>query len=179
MLFSDLRVSCYAPDFELPGIDGAVHHLRQYLARFQGVGVVFLSYDCALVLPALQHLIAIQQEFRSSGLTLIGIDSDSKPGSSFDRLDKMTAFARQHNLPFPYVRDETQDVAEAFGATHSPQVFLVDQQGMISYSGSIWGQLEESEQFFLRDAIAALLQGYPPAIRYTPANGCPIQWHIR
>ncbi|MBD1913748.1 MULTISPECIES: redoxin domain-containing protein [unclassified Leptolyngbya] len=179
MASSDLRVGCYAPDFELPGIDGAVHHLRQYLMRFQGVGVVFLSYDCALVLPALQHLMAIQQEFLPSGFTLIGIDANTEPQPLSDRLDAMATFARQQNLSFPYVRDETQEVAEAFGATHSPEVFLIDQSGMISYSGSVWGHTGETEQPFLREAIAALLQGHAPAIHYTPSYGCPLQWRAR
>jgi len=182
MVSSNLHVGCYAPDFELPGIDGSVHHLRQYLTQFQSVGVVFLSYDCDQVLPALEHLMAIQAEFAPRSFTLIGIDADAGPEGPSERLEAMASFAQQHNLSFPYLRDENQDVAETFGVTHSPHAFLVNQQGMISYSGSIWGSSNtgaSEQQTYFWDAIAALLKGQTPPIKTTPAQGCLLKWRPR
>ena len=69
-------IGSYAPDFEIPGIDGSVHHLARYLDQFRAVGVVFMCNHCPYVKLYLDRLKQIQTEFQSQGVTLVGINSN-------------------------------------------------------------------------------------------------------
>lgn len=185
MLASDVVVGRYAPDFELPGVDGAVHHLRSYLTQFRCVGVVFLSNTCPEVLQHLYALSHLQDAFATKGFQLIGINATDGVRSPADRFEAMQNFATQHRLLFPYLKDETQDVAETFGATHTPQAFLLDQHGIVQYSGNL-GLSSNSrltttlgQNYGLHGAIANLLQGHPPTTSLTKPTGTPIVWRSR
>jgi peroxiredoxin len=168
MLISDAIVGRYAPDFELPGVTGEVHHLRYYLTRRALVGVAFLAHDCPVVQRSLPYLNQLHQQFQPDGFTLIGINANDGVQSPSDRAPQMASFATRYGLAFPYLRDETQDVADTFGATHTPQLFLVDPDGIIRFNGGIDDQVEA--------AIAALLQHQSPPLTQLPLTGTPLQW---
>ena len=168
MLISDTALGRYAPDFELPGITGQVHHLRYYLTCFSLVGVVFLAHECPFVEQSLPYLKQLQQNFQSDGFMLIGINANDGVQSPIDRPPHMETFADDWQLNFPYLRDETQDVAETFGATHTLQLFLIDQEGVVRFSGGIDSQVEE--------AIATLLQQQQPSQVQTAISGTPLKF---
>lgn len=182
MLTSDVVVGRYAPDFELPGVDGSVHHLRDYLAQFQVVGVVFLANNCPLALQWVGHLTQLQAKFANQGVQLVAINANDGGRSPADRFEAMAAFAAYHQLNFPYLRDETQDVAEAFDAVCTPHAFLLNQEGVICYSGSIGLGHEvflsptAAPQHGMQGAIATLLRGRMPSPALTDPVGSPIQW---
>lgn len=164
MLISPVHPGSYAPDFELPGIDGSVHHLRQYLTRFRAVGVIFLNHEDLRIGPDMDALIALQAGVVSQGCTLIGINANQDPQLPGDRLNTMATFAHQHGLSFPYLRDETQEVAEAFGVTQLPQAFLVNHQGLIVHRSERLDPLASEVTgpvAGLSQAIAALLAVSP------------------
>ncbi|MEO1211797.1 MAG: redoxin domain-containing protein [Cyanobacteria bacterium J06638_20] len=167
MLISDTVLGRYAPDFELPGVTGQVHHLRYYLTCFALVGVVFLAHECPSVQRSLPYLKELQQQFQASGFMLIGINANDGVQSPIDRSPHMSAFADTWQLNFPYLRDETQDVAETFGVTHTPQMFLIDQEGVVQFNGGIDTQVEA--------AIAALLQQQIPPQPQTTITGTPLK----
>lgn len=169
----------YAPDFELPGTDGSVHHLTRYLQTFRAVGVVFMGNQCPYVQRYLDRLKQIQAEFADQNFTLIGINPNSAAQSPGDSFDAMKQFVASHQLNFPYLRDETQDVAHSFGAEKTPQVFLLDQAGVLRYDGSIDDNLDQSEAVqnsYLRDAIAQILSGSAVKSISTQSIGCSIKW---
>lgn len=172
-------IGSYAPDFELPGIDQAVHHLARYLEKYRAVGVIFMCNHCPDVKSCIDHLKQIQADFESVGFTLIGInpnDANSYPEDSFEN---MKTFGDDNQLNFPYLRDPTQDVARSFGAVVTPQAFLLDHQGVVRYNGSIEinSQAKESAQTpYLRNAIASLLKGEQIDTTVTPPVGCSLKW---
>ena len=173
-------IGSYAPDFELPGIDRAVHHLARYLEQYRAVGVIFICNRCPYVESCIERLKQIQADFQPQGFTLIGInanDATLHPEESFDR---MQSFAEDRQFNFPYLRDPTQDVARCFGAQVTPQAFLLDNRGVLRYMGSIDDSPKDPAQAqvpFLRNAIAQLLNEEAIAIPVTDPVGCSlIKW---
>ncbi|WP_421657081.1 thioredoxin family protein [Leptothermofonsia sp. ETS-13] len=169
----------YAPDFEIPGIDGSVHHLARYLERFRAVGVVFMCNHCPYVRLYLDRLKQIQADFQNQGFTLIGINSNDAEQFPDDSFENMKEFASANQLNFPYLRDETQDVAQTFGAQKTPHVFLLNQEGVLCYSGCIDDNPNDPTAVqvpYLREAIAKILSGETITPTSTEPVGCSVKW---
>ncbi len=146
-------VGNYAPDFELPGIDDRVHHLRAYLEKFKAVSVVFIDNTIHYIDFYLKFLQEIQIEFKTKGLAVVGINPENK-------LEEMKKFTSKYKLNFPYLRDSNQDVARSFEVMIKPEVFLIDSETIIRYRGQIDNHpdIDKSEiGNYLRDKIRALL----------------------
>ncbi|MBD2250414.1 thioredoxin family protein [Nostoc parmelioides] len=178
---SDTPVGGYAPDFELPGIDNHVHHLSRYLDNFRAVGVVSLGNYCPYVNLYLDRLKAIQAEFGMEGFILIGINASDITEPSWSSLEKMRAFAQNHELNFPYLWDSTQEVSRSFGATKTPIAFLIDSHGILRYRGQIDNHPQEPSSVgedYLRNAIAALFKGEEIPVPETEPVGTSLIWRI-
>ena len=173
-------IGSYAPDFELPGIDREVHHLARYLEKYRAVGVIFMCNQCAYVKACIDHLKQIQADFEKEGFTLIGINANDANLYPEDSFENMLSFSDEYQLNFPYLRDPTQDVAKSFGATVTPQAFLLDNRGVLRYCGSINDNPpapELVEMAYLRNAIASLLKGEQINPSQTEPVGCSsIKW---
>lgn len=171
-------VGNYAPDFEIPGTDGEVHHLARYLEKYQAIAVVFLSNQCPYVNAYLERLKQIQNQFSSQGFTLIGINSNDCKQIPEDNFEQMKIFATEHNLNFPYLRDTTEDISRSFKVTNTPTVFLINQNWTIVYQGQIddnWQNSEQVNHHYLQDNIQALLKKEPIKIESTPPLGSDIK----
>lgn len=169
----------YAPDFELPGVDGTVHHLAQYQEKYRAIGVIFMCNHCPYVGLYLERLKQIQADFQNKGFTLIGINANDAAQYPEDSFENMKAFANTHELNFPYLRDPTQDVARSFGASTTPEAFLLDRQAVLCYGGSIDDNAQASalvQVSYLRNAIAQLLTGEEVTQSYTQPVGCSLKW---
>lgn len=174
-------IGAYAPDFEIPGADGSVHHLAQYLSQHRAVAVVFMGNHCPYVKMYLERLKHLQSEFAPQGVTLIGINANDEKQFPEDSFEKMKSFVADQRLNFPYLRDVTQDVAAAFGATKTPHVFLLNQQGVLCYSGAIDDNAQDAaavQARYLKDAIANLLSNTPIAPTSTNPVGCSVKWRV-
>ncbi len=131
------RIGSYAPDFELPGTDGAVHHLARYLDQYPCVVLAFVSPSMAQATPLLlDQLAALHQDLQAQAVPLIALNShpDRLP------LEAMRSLAAQHNLTCPYLRDMAQDVAQTLGVDPSgpiPDAFIVDRQWILCYEGRL------------------------------------------
>lgn len=172
-------INSYAPDFELPGIDDEVHHLARYLETYRGVGVVFMCNHCPYVRLYLERLKQIQEECLGQGVTLIGINANDATQYPDDSFENMKTFAAHHSLNFPYIRDVTQDVAQSFGASKTPEAFLLDAEGKLRYRGLIDDNANDPggvQASYLRQAIAQLLNGEAIAPSTTEAIGCSVKW---
>jgi peroxiredoxin len=169
----------YAPDFELPGTDGAIHHLARYLEQHQAIVVVIMCNHCPYVKLYLDRLKQLQTELKPQGVTLIGINPNDPEQFPEDSYEKMQAFATAHQLNFLYLRDMNQDVAHAFKAVKTPQVYLLNQQGIVCYAGAIDDNAQNPEAIqhhYLKNAISALLHKQPISLTSTDPIGCSVKW---
>jgi len=172
-------IGSYAPDFEVPGVDDRVHHLARYMEKHQVIGVVFMGNQCPYVAELLEALKQLQQEVQTQGVTFVGMNANQGSENSGESFEQMKEFAQEHQLNFPYLRDVTQDVAQCFGVTQTPEVFLLNHEGKLCYRRGITEEEGAVEQWIedIRGAIAQILQGeevtYPiPKVLV----GTAIQW---
>jgi peroxiredoxin len=168
-----LALGSPAPDFALPGTDGRRYALGSFQDRTL-LTIIFSANHCPYVAAWEDRIIALGAEFgsRNVGFVLVSsMDASKYPQDSFDEMVKR---AREKNYPFPYLYDETQAVARAFGATRTPEVFLFDQDRRLRYHGAVDSDFEEGEdrEQYLRDALTALLAGEPVVVPETPPLGC-------
>ena len=175
----DTPIGSYAPDFELPGIDDQVHHLRRYLEKFRAVGVISLCNHCPYVEWYIDRLKNIQAEFAPIGFTLIAMNGSDGNHETRPSFENMKAFAQRHDLNFPYLWDSTQDVTRSFGATKTPTAFLIDSNGIVRYKGKIDDHPHDplsAGQDYLRTAIASLFLGQEIEIPETEPIGTTLIW---
>jgi peroxiredoxin len=126
-----------------------------------------------------ERIIAIQNEFEKDGLQVVAINSNDDVKYPDDSFEEMQKRAEDKKFNFPYLRDETQDVAKAYGATHTPQIFLFDEKRKLKYEGKIddnWQEPEKVKSKYLRDAITEVLSGKEVSVPETFSIGCTIKW---
>ncbi len=173
-----MRIGDPAPDFLLPGVDGEIYSLKSFATKAILI-VVFSCNHCPYVQAYEDRLIAVQRDYRDNGVQLVAINANDASRYPEDSLEAMAARAATKQFNFPYLHDETQKVARAYQATHTPQLFVFDRERLLAYTGKIddnWQQPMAVLRPYLREALDALLAGRRPAEPVTHAIGCTIKW---
>lgn len=172
-------VGRYAPDFELPGTDGEVHHLARYLEGRKAIAIVFFSASCSTSMHILSRLQQLQAEFADKGLKLICISANDRVQVPADDLPAMEAFVTAQGIDFLYLRDVTQDVARAFQVSCTPEVFLLDGESRVRYQGALDDSPNDESlvtKRYLRSAVMDLLHNQAVTVAQTMAEGSDIAW---
>lgn len=167
-----------APDFELVGVDGARHALADY-AGSPVLAVVFTCNHCPYAQAYEERLVAFQRDLGPRGVQLVAINANETTNYPTDDLPHMMERAKERGFNFPYLRDDDQSVAEAYGAVCTPHVLLFDDERRLRYQGRIDDEHRDPDavkQRYLRDAAEALLDGKTPDPATTWAIGCSIKW---
>lgn len=171
-----------APDFSLPGIDDKTYSLDSF-AGGKALVVIFMCNHCPYVQACWDRLIALQREFGPRGVQLIGINSNDDAQYSEDNFENMKKYAAEHGQNFPYLRDTSQEVAKAYGAVCTPDIFVYQtepQQGYgLAYHGRIddnWKEPAKVTRRELAEALEAILTGKKPPQEQNPSMGCSIKW---
>jgi peroxiredoxin len=162
-----------APPFELEGVDGGAHSLDDY--RGQPVAVVFSCCHCPYVVAWEDRLNDIAREYDDrAGLVAV----NSNAGYLGDSFEDMEERAREKGFVFPFVYDVTQEVAEAYSAARTPEVFLFDAEHRLVYHGAPDSDHTDPDgaEPYLRRALEATLAGGQPERAETPPVGCTIKW---
>lgn len=179
MASETLNIGDKAPDFKnLPGVDGKKYSLDDFKDR-KVLVVVFSCNHCPYVQAYEDRMIAIQNDYANKGITLVAINSNEPIHYPEDNFDEMVKRAKKKGLWFPYLRDEDQTVANAYGATHTPEFFLFDQNRQLRYHGRLddnWQAPSDVKKHYLRDALDAVLAGKEVPIPETYSIGCTIKW---
>lgn len=174
----NLNIGDKALDFSLPGVDDNTHSLDTYTDK-EAVAVIFSCNHCPYVLAWEDRLIALQAEYASKGVQFIGIsanDADKYPADSFP---KMKEHAQEKGFNFPYLYDESQDIAKAYGAERTPEIFLFDKDRTLQYHGTVDDNYEDPDSVtktYFKDALEAVVGGTAPKVTSTPPVGCTIKW---
>jgi peroxiredoxin len=164
-----------APTFALPDTAGATHEPGGAPATV----VVFTCNHCPYALAWHERLVAVARDYAERGVRMLAInpnDADRYPGDSLDAMR-----SRAHRGDFdgvPYLRDESQQVARAYDAKTTPDVFVLDADAVIRYRGAPDADHDDPRQeaAWLRGALDAVLDGRDPDPAETRPVGCSIKW---
>ncbi len=173
-----LELGQQGPAFALPGVDGATHALTDLLQQ-QVVVVIFSCNHCPYVQAWEDRMIAIQREFSAQGVQVVAINANDAVKYPDDSFAAMQQRAEAEGFNFLYLHDKSQEIARAYGATRTPEVFLLDGDGVLRYRGAIDDHYQAAsavQQPYLRQAIEAVLAGNDIGIATTDAVGCTIKW---
>jgi peroxiredoxin len=166
-------------EFALPDHQGRTHRLSD-VAESKLVVVVFLGVDCPLAKLYAPRLCELQREYAPKGVTFLAVDANER-----DTPRDLARFVTEYSLSFPLLKDGTAAVADTFGATRSPEAFVLDAKHAIRYRGriddaaTVKGRRAEPTRHDLRLALDELLAGRPVTLQFTQAGGCPISRHRR
>jgi peroxiredoxin len=170
-----------AADFSLKNVDGAAVSMAGN-ASAKGYILVFTANTCPFAQAYEGRIIALHNKYAPQGYPVIAINSNDLGSSPGDAYEKMQERAKQKNFSFPYLADEAQGTARTYGATRTPQVFIVRKQNtdyVVQYIGAIDDNSQnpnDVSQRYVEDAMTAVLAGKPVANGFTKAGGCTIKW---
>ncbi len=178
MIQLPLNIGDRAPDFELPGVDGETYTLDNFADK-EILGLMFICVHCPTVKMYEDRLIAVQNDYVARGVQMVGINPNDSTKYPEDSFESMTQRAEQMAYPFPYLRDKTQAVADAYGAQTTPDLFIFDKDRILRYRGRLDDNREDAsavQKVYVRDAFEALLAGQEPPQSFVPPIGCSIKW---
>lgn len=175
-----VQLGWVAPDFDLPEpLTGRTISLRDFQPR-KAVLVVFTSNVCPFVKLIESAFVEFAKDYEKQGVGIIAINANAQEIKAGEDAEGVARTARDSAYPFPYLRDETQSVAQAYGAACTPDFFLLDSDLRLFYRGQFDaarpgnGVTPNGED--LRRAVDALLAGQPAPQRQVPSIGCNIKW---
>ncbi len=173
-----LDLGTAAPDFSLPDTQGNIVCLDDYQA--EPLLVVFACNHCPYVLHILREFTDMMRQYKTQGLATVMINANDVINYPDDRPEKMLELSTQHQFSFPYLFDESQQVAKAYRAACTPDFFLFDRSHQLFYRGqfdaSRPGNNEPVDGKDLSAAIEKLLQGQEYFEPQLPSLGCNIKW---
>ena len=167
-----------APDFSLPDSYGKVWSLRDFNDS-RAVIVVFMCNHCPYVKAVLDRLIGLQLDYKGKGVQLIGINSNDVEKYPDDSLEAMKELIAVKKIPFPYLIDSTQDIARAYNAVCTPDIFVYGMKRTLIYRGRVddnWQEPERVDKEDLKNALNLVLSGKTVVNDQIPSMGCSIKW---
>jgi peroxiredoxin len=169
-----LKLGDAAPAWkDLPGTDGKKHSLADHASK-ELVVVVFTCNSCACSEEYEDRIVDFAKKYKEK-VALVAINVNTIPE---DRLDAMKKKADKNKFPFEYLYDESQKIAKDYGATWTPEFFVLNKDRKIAYMGSLDDKTkpEDVKEKYLENAVDAVLKGEKPTKGETIARGCLIRW---
>lgn len=173
-----LKIGQPAPDFKLAGIDGRAYSLADF-AHAKVLVVFFTSNHCPFVMGTEDRILALHNEFHPRGVDWAGINSNQTDDYPTDSFEHMKQRAAEKGIRYPYLRDESQEVARAYGGLRTPHFFVFDARRRLRYTGRLDDNPREPGKettHELRDAIEAVLADRTPPVEQTNPIGCNVKW---
>ncbi len=181
MATGKLRIGDSCPDFNLIAVDKKEYSLESFSDK-KILIIIFSCNHCPYVQAYEDRIKEIQTEYASRGLKIAAVNSNDVTQYEDDSFDAMVERARSKVFNFHYLHDADQSVAEAFGATHTPEIFVFDDERKLAYHGKIddnWKEPEKVKSNYLRDALDELLEKKEISVPETFSIGCTIKWKLR
>ncbi|WP_298645992.1 thioredoxin family protein [uncultured Proteiniphilum sp.] len=176
-----IAVGSVAPDFSLKNIDGTTVSLSDY-SNEKGVMVIFSCNPCPYVQAYEDRMIALHNEFAPQGVPVVFINPNDPVQQPADSFEEMQKRAGEKGYPFPYLADEEQQVYPAYGATRTPEIFLLKNEGngrfVVVYTGTVDDNYQDAAAVtvpYAANAVRTLLAGNTPDPATTVAVGCGIK----
>jgi peroxiredoxin len=173
-----LQIGQRAPDFSLPATDGRDYSLADF-AEARTLVVFFTCNHCPFVTGSDEVTRATAEKFRSQGVRFVGINANSVKTHANDGFEHMVARMKEQKFPWVYLRDESQDVARAYGALRTPHFYVFDRERRLVYTGRGVDSPRQIEAMTVNDldrALAEIVAGRPVSVPLTNPIGCNVKW---
>lgn len=167
-----------APDFDLPGTNNKIYSLESFKDK-EVLVVIFMCNHCPYVKAVLRRLINLQNEYVERSVQLVGINVNDPKKFPDDSPASMKELAEKKQIPFPYLFDASQEIAKAYDAVCTPDIYVYGKDRKLLYRGRVddnWQHPDEITSHDLKDAIEAILAGQPVNDDQVPSMGCSIKW---
>lgn len=173
-----MPVGTAAPPFSLPGVDGETRSLDSF-SEAELLVVVFTCNHCPYAMASEDRLIELQRDYAGKGVQIVAINPNDAVNYPDDSFEKMKERAADKGFNFPYLRDESQEVARAYDAACTPDIFVFDKDRKLVYNGRIddnWKEPDKVTRNDLREVLDAALEGRSVDFEHVPSMGCSIKW---
>ncbi|MDB5282482.1 MAG: redoxin [Bacteroidota bacterium] len=174
------KVGSAVANFKLKNIDGKMLSLGDHKDA-KGIILVFTCNHCPVSKKYENRLIALDKKYKSLGYPVLAINSNDPKREPQDTYENMQKRMKEKKFTFPYLYDETQETARAFGASRTPQVYILQNTGgtfIVKYIGAIDDNGDEKsvKEKYAENAVNALISGKPVSPDFTKSIGCTIKW---
>ncbi len=181
VLAQGYQVGDIAADFKLKNVDGKMVSMADYKDA-KGFIITFTCNHCPYSVAYEDRLVELDKKYKSKGYPVIAINPNDAVAYPADSYDNMKVRAKDKGFTFPYLHDESQAIAKAYGATRTPHMYIVQKtaKGMeVVYIGSIDNDTDNknpNKEKYVEAAVNDLLAGKKPTNNFTKAVGCTIKW---
>jgi peroxiredoxin len=173
-----MKLGTPAPPFALRGVDDKQYSLASFKDA-QVLVVIFTCNHCPYAKAVEERLVAFQREYQRRGVQLVAINPNDSRAYPDDDFAHMVERAKERGFNFPYLHDETQEVARAYNAACTPDIFVFDQARDLLYNGRFddnWKEPGKVTRQELRAVVDAALSGKKIEFEPVPSMGCSIKW---
>lgn len=175
-----LPLGTIAPDFSLPDTVTGTEVKLGGLSSETGLVVMFICNHCPYVIHVQEEMVNIANEYHNKGFSFVAISSNDVENYPQDGPAEMKKHAIDNAFSFPYLYDESQDVAKAYDAACTPDFYVFDRENRLYYRGRMDGSRPNNHQPVngsdLRNALEHLSNGEPAPSEQLPSMGCNIKW---
>lgn len=174
-----LEMGTRVGDFSLPSIDGKTYNLASF-AHAKVLVVVFMCNHCPYVQAIWPRLVDLQERFKSKLVQFVGINSNvGHPDYEEETFEQMKEYYERYKMNFPYLADENQEVARAYKAQCTPDIYVFDSERKLAYHGRVddsWKDQNLVKKEELAEALNTILEGGERNYVQNPSIGCSIKW---
>jgi peroxiredoxin len=180
LVSAEVKPGDNAINFSLKNVDGKMVSLSDYGDQ-KGVILVFTCNPCPFAKAYEQRIIQLHQRYSGQGYPVVAVNPNDVDISPEDTFEKMKERASEKDYPFPYLKDESQEIYKAYGASRTPHIYLLENKGgkfKVAYVGAIDDNAMDAaavSKRYLEKAIGALMAGDKPNPSTTKAIGCTIK----
>jgi peroxiredoxin len=175
---ASIKLGAPAPDFNLRSVEGKSFKLSDFKDA-KILVVMFICNHCPYVKAVEDRILQLHKDYHGKGAQLVGICSNDPTDYSEDAPKNLLKRWKEKEYGFPYLIDETQEVAKAYDAVCTPDIYVYDKARRLAYHGRIddnWQHPDQVTRQEIREAIDTLLQGKKPSEKQNPSMGCSIKW---
>ncbi len=179
--FRTLTLGDTPPAFSLPAIDGKTYSLNDF-SDAKALVIFFTCNHCPYVIGSNEETRKTADKFKAHGVQFVGINSNSVNTKPEDSFEHMVTHMQEHNYPWVYLHDESQDVAFAYGALRTPHFYIFDESRKLVYTGRGIDTPRDSSKMTVNDldnALTELVNGQPISVPLTNPIGCNVKWEGR
>jgi peroxiredoxin len=173
-----LAIGDRAPDFSLPATDGKTYSLKDF-SEYKGLVISFSCNHCPYVIGSDEVTRKTANDFRPKGIGFVAINSNSSNTYAEDSFENMIKRMEKYRFPWVYLRDESQNIARAYGALRTPHFYVFDENRKLIYTGRGVDSPRVADKITINNlekALSEFVSGKPISIPVTNPIGCNVKW---